>query len=73
VPNTEFEGGGDGHGYGDCTFLVKKAQPSHRSHQLDPILTPLTQPDIFTELRQNQVNVPIPKKKPLPLANDHGR
>jgi hypothetical protein len=31
VPNTEFEGKGDGHGYGDCTFLVKQAQPSHNS------------------------------------------
>jgi hypothetical protein len=29
VPNTEFEGGDDGHGHGDCTFLVKQAQPSH--------------------------------------------
>jgi hypothetical protein len=29
VSNAEFEGGGDGHGYGDCTFLVKQAQPSH--------------------------------------------
>jgi hypothetical protein len=29
VPNTEFEGGEDGHGCGDCTFLVKQAQPSH--------------------------------------------
>jgi hypothetical protein len=23
VSNTEFEGGDDGHGYGDCIFLVK--------------------------------------------------
>jgi hypothetical protein len=29
VSNTEFEGGDDGHGHGDCTFLVKQAQPSH--------------------------------------------
>ena len=29
VPNAEFEGGDDGRGYGDCTFLVKQAQPSH--------------------------------------------
>jgi hypothetical protein len=29
VPNTEFEGGDDGHGYGDYTFLVKQAQSSH--------------------------------------------
>jgi hypothetical protein len=29
VSNTEFEGGGDGHGHGDHTFLVKQAQPSH--------------------------------------------
>jgi hypothetical protein len=29
VPNTEFEGGDDGHGYDDHTFLVKQAQPSH--------------------------------------------
>jgi hypothetical protein len=29
VSNTEFEGGGDGHGLGDHTFLVKQAQPSH--------------------------------------------
>jgi hypothetical protein len=29
VPNTEFEGGEDGHGHGDYTFLVKQAQPSH--------------------------------------------
>ena len=29
VSNTEFEGGDDGHGYGDCIFLVKQAQPSH--------------------------------------------
>jgi hypothetical protein len=30
VSNTEFEGGDDGHGLGDCTFLVKQAQPSHK-------------------------------------------
>jgi hypothetical protein len=35
VPNTEFEGGDDGHGYGDYTFLVKQAQPSH-THKNDP-------------------------------------
>jgi hypothetical protein len=29
VSNTEFECGDDGHGLGDCTFLVKQAQPSH--------------------------------------------
>jgi hypothetical protein len=29
VSNTEFEGGDDGHGYGDHIFLVKQAQPSH--------------------------------------------
>jgi hypothetical protein len=29
VSNTAFEGGDDGHGYGDHTFLVKQAQPSH--------------------------------------------
>ena len=29
VSNTEFEGGDDGHGHGDYTFLVKQAQPSH--------------------------------------------
>ena len=29
MSNTEFEGGDDGHGHGDCTFLVKQAQPSH--------------------------------------------
>ena len=29
VSNTEFEGGGDGRGYGGGTFLVKQAQPSH--------------------------------------------
>jgi hypothetical protein len=29
VSNTEFEGGDDGHGHGDHTFLVKQAQPSH--------------------------------------------
>ena len=29
VSNTEFEGGDNGHGHGDCTFLVKQAQPSH--------------------------------------------
>jgi hypothetical protein len=41
VPNTKFEGGGDGHGYGDYTFLVKQAHPSHRGlyarAQLSPI------------------------------------
>jgi hypothetical protein len=31
VSDTEFEGGDDGHGHGDCTFLVKQAQPSHSS------------------------------------------
>ena len=30
VPNTEFEGGEDGHGHGDHTFLAKQAQPSHK-------------------------------------------
>jgi hypothetical protein len=29
VSNAEFEGGDDVHGHGDCTFLVKQAQPSH--------------------------------------------
>jgi hypothetical protein len=29
VSNTEFEGGDDGHGHGEGTFLVKQAQPSH--------------------------------------------
>ena len=29
MSNTESEGGDDGHGYGDYTFLVKQAQPSH--------------------------------------------
>jgi hypothetical protein len=29
VSNTEFEGGDDGHGYGDHIFLVKQSQPSH--------------------------------------------
>jgi hypothetical protein len=28
VSNAEFEGGDDGHGYGDCIFLAKQAQPS---------------------------------------------
>jgi rRNA processing protein Gar1 len=33
VANTDFEGGGDDHGYryGDCIFLVIYAQPSHAS------------------------------------------
>jgi hypothetical protein len=37
VSNTEFEGGDDGHGHGDHTFLVKQAQPSHIpiKHTLD--------------------------------------
>jgi hypothetical protein len=30
VSNTEFEGGDDGHGLGDHTFLAKQAQPSHK-------------------------------------------
>jgi hypothetical protein len=30
VSNTEFEGGDDGHGHGEGTFLVKQAQPSHK-------------------------------------------
>ena len=29
MSNTEFEGGDDGHGHDDHTFLVKQAQPSH--------------------------------------------
>ena len=29
VANTDFEGGDDDHGYGDCIFLVIYAQPSH--------------------------------------------
>jgi hypothetical protein len=29
VANTDFEGGDDDHGYGDCIFLVIHAQPSH--------------------------------------------
>jgi hypothetical protein len=29
VPNTEFEGGGNGHGHSEGTFLIKYAQPSH--------------------------------------------
>jgi hypothetical protein len=31
VSSTEFEGGCDGRGCGDCIFLVICAQPSHRS------------------------------------------
>jgi hypothetical protein len=34
VPNTEFEGGDDGRGYGDYTFLVKQAQPSYSAGAL---------------------------------------
>jgi hypothetical protein len=30
VANTDFEGGYDDHGYGDCIFLVIYAQPSHK-------------------------------------------
>jgi hypothetical protein len=37
VSNTEFEGGGDGHGHGDCTFLVKQAQPSHAMQLLSGV------------------------------------
>ena len=29
MPNAEFEGSDDGRGYGNYTFLVKQAQPSH--------------------------------------------
>ena len=29
MSNTEFEGGDDGHGPSEGTFLVKQAQPSH--------------------------------------------
>jgi hypothetical protein len=29
VSNAEFEGGDEGRGHGDHTFLVKQAQPSH--------------------------------------------
>jgi hypothetical protein len=32
VSNTEFEGGCDGRGCGDCIFLVICAQPSHSVH-----------------------------------------
>jgi hypothetical protein len=31
VANTDFEGGDDDHGYGDCIFLVIYAQPSHKN------------------------------------------
>ena len=34
MSDTEFEGGDDGHGHGDCTFLVKQAQPSHMRNPL---------------------------------------
>ena len=42
VSNTEFEGGDDGYGHGDHTFLVKQAQPSHRAADqlIKPFLTP---------------------------------
>jgi hypothetical protein len=33
VSNTEFEGGDDGYGHGDQTFLVKQAQPSHSGNR----------------------------------------
>jgi hypothetical protein len=33
VANTDFEGGDDGSGYGDCIFLVIYAQPSHIIYQ----------------------------------------
>ena len=36
VSDTEFEGGDDGHGHGDCTFLVKQAQPSHKIVSFEP-------------------------------------
>jgi hypothetical protein len=32
VSDTEFEGGDDGHGHGNHTFLAKQAQPSHNGH-----------------------------------------
>jgi hypothetical protein len=38
VANTDFEGGDDDHGYGDCIFLVIYAQPSHMT---SPIVSAL--------------------------------
>jgi hypothetical protein len=35
VANTDFEGGDDYHGYGDCIFLVIYAQPSHTTEVTD--------------------------------------
>jgi hypothetical protein len=32
VANAGFEGGDNGHGYGDYIFLVIYAQPSHNGH-----------------------------------------
>jgi hypothetical protein len=44
VSDTEFEGGDDGHGHGDCTFLVKQAQPSHNCYKRVPVAVSLPKP-----------------------------
>jgi hypothetical protein len=49
VSDTEFEGGDDGHGHGDCTFLVKQAQPSHKPRELGAS---------FPALHQAQIKIP---------------
>jgi hypothetical protein len=47
VANTDFEGGDDDHGYGDCIFLVIYAQPSHTRMR--------NRPYIFIEVKRSKV------------------
>jgi hypothetical protein len=74
VSNTEFEGGDDGHGHGDHTFLVKQAQPSHNIRGVELELKTLISVAVIQvqPLRCEVQGVQI-KLLPLPLTNGHGR
>jgi hypothetical protein len=50
VANTDFEGGDDDHGYGDCIFLVIHAQPSHSSIWALPDLNTMAKPQCYTQV-----------------------
>jgi hypothetical protein len=52
VSDTEFEGGDDGHGHGNHTFLAKQAQPSHTVSALLAPNTPVGLIDVVSGKRK---------------------
>jgi hypothetical protein len=52
VANTDFKGGYDGYGYGDCIFLVIYAQPSHSGFNFRrKIATWIQKPEVRSALK----------------------